>query len=110
MKAYKINQFIGSNLYGSFLVETEEIAKKVVELAEKSQNEGGIKLVYAGEVEAEQKISVWEMFDDGTSKERLFNTIQAAQAFVDSINNDTRRTGSSFSGTAAIDRFVLVEK
>ncbi len=110
MKAYKINQFIGSNLYGSILVESEEKAKKVVELAEKDQNNGGIKLVYAGEVEAEQKYRVWEMFNDGTSKERLFSTIHAAQAFIDSINNDTRRTDSSFSGTAALDGFVLVEK
>lgn len=56
MKAYKINQFIGSNLYGSFLVETEENAKKAVELANKHQGDG-IKLVYAGEVEAERKNS-----------------------------------------------------
>lgn len=109
MKAYKINQFIGSNLYGSFLVETEEKAKKMVELANKNQGDG-IKLVYAGKVEAERKFRVWEMFNDGTSKGRLFNTIHAAQAFVDSINNDTRRTDSSFSGTAALDGFVLVEK
>lgn len=109
MKAYKINQFIGSNLYGSILMETEENAKKAVELANKHQGDG-IKLVYAGEVEAERKIRVWEMFNDGTSKGRLFNTIHAAQAFVDSINNDTRRTDSSFSGTAALDGFVLVEK
>ena len=110
MKAYKINQFIGSNLYGSFLMETEENAKKVVELANKDQNDGGIKLVYAGEVEAEREIRVWEMFNDGTSKKRLFDTIHAAQAFIDSINNDTRRTDSSFSSTAALDRVVLVEK
>lgn len=91
-------------------METEENAKKVVELAEKDQSDCGIKLVYAGEVEAERKNRVWEMFNDGTSKEFLFSTIHAAQAFIDSINNDTRRTDSSFSGTAVLDGFVLVEK
>ena len=91
-------------------METEENAKKIVELADKDQSNGGIKLVYAGEVEAERKIRVWEIFNDGTSKEHLFNTIHAAQAFIDSINNDTRRTDSSFFGTAALDRVVLVEK
>lgn len=104
MKAYKINQFIGSNLYGSFLMENEENAKKAVELADKHQGDR-IKLVYAGEVEAERKIRVWEMFNDGTSKGYLFNTAYAAQAFIDSINNDMR-----ISATAALDGFVLVEK
>lgn len=91
-------------------METEENAKKVVELANKDQNDGGIKLVYAGKVEAERKIRVWEMFNDGTSKERLFNTIHAAQAFIDSINNDMRQTDSLYPSTAALDRVVLVEK
>lgn len=102
MKAYKINQFIGSNLYGSILVESEEKAKKAVALADKSQNEG-ISLVYAGEVEAKQKFRVWEMFNSD-SKEYLFDSMEEAQEFIDRIND------SKVSSTAAFDKIILVEK
>lgn len=102
MKAYKINQFIGSNLYGSILMESEEKAKKAVELANKSQNDG-ISLVYAGEVEAEQKFRVWEMFSND-SKEYLFDSMEEAQEFIDQINDN------NVSSTAAFDKIILVEK
>lgn len=102
MKAYKINQFIGSNLYGSILMESEEKAKKVVELANKSQNDG-ISLAYAGEVKVEQKIRVWDMYNN-FSKERLFDSTEEAQEFIDRINN------SNVPGTAAFDKIILVEK
>ena len=102
MKAYKINQFIGSNLYGSILVESEEKAKKAVELAGKNQNDG-ISLVYAGEVEAEQKIRVWEMLNNG-SKEHLFDSMKEAQEFINRIND------SNIPGVAAFDKIILVEK
>lgn len=102
MKAYKINQFIGSNLYGSILMESEEKAKKAVELANKSQNDG-ISLAYAGEVEVEQKFRVWDMYDN-FSKERLFDSMEEAQEFIDRINN------SNVPGTAAFDKIILVEK
>lgn len=105
MKAYKINQFIGSNLYGSILVESEENAKKAVELANKSQN-NGISLVYAGEVEAEQKFRVWEMFNND-SKERLFDSMEEAQEFIDQINDGDIDVIHS---TAAFDKIILVEK
>ena len=102
MKAYKINQFIGSNLYGSILMETEENAKKAVELANKSQNDG-ISLAYAGEVEVEQKFRVWEMLDN-YSKELLFDSMEEAQEFVEQIND------SSVASVAAFDKIVLVER
>ena len=102
MKAYKINQFIGSNLYGSILMESEEKAKKAAELANKSQNDG-ISLVYAGEVEAEQKFRVWEMFNND-SKEHLSDSMEEAQEFIDQIND------SNVSSTAAFDKIILVEK
>lgn len=102
MKAYKINQFIGPNLYGSILVESEEKAKKAVEFAGKNQNDG-ISLVYAGEVEAEQKFRVWEMFNN-YSKEHLFDSMKEVQEFIDRINDN------NIPGVAAFDKIILVEK
>ena len=83
-------------------MESEEKAKKAVEFAEKSQNDG-IRLVYAGEVEAEQKFRVWEMFNNG-SKEHMFDSMEKAQEFIDRIND------SNIPGVAAFDKIILVEK